>query len=141
MIDGVRHRIGLRTCSHCGDGAAAAGRAARSGAAGRLHRHRRRTAARARWRLAPAGVAELAAPSDLLAAAGRWRQVARSSIGVPLTRAGDHRRRRLALTALPGFTARPRPGAPWVPHGRGALLLPQAAGTDGMFVLALQRTD
>lgn len=28
------------------------------------------------------------------------------------------------------------PGAPWQPAGRGALLLPQSAGTDGMFVLA-----
>lgn len=26
------------------------------------------------------------------------------------------------------------PGEPWVDHGRGSLLLPQAAGTDGMFV-------
>jgi 16S rRNA (cytosine967-C5)-methyltransferase len=31
------------------------------------------------------------------------------------------------------------PGAPWEPLGRGALLLPQAAGTDGMFVLAVRR--
>ncbi len=33
------------------------------------------------------------------------------------------------------------PGEPWVPHGRGALLLPQAAGTDGMFILRLARPD
>ena len=31
------------------------------------------------------------------------------------------------------------PGLPWEPLGRGALLLPQAAGTDGMYVLALRR--
>ncbi len=31
------------------------------------------------------------------------------------------------------------PGAPWEPLGRGALLLPQAAGTDGMYLLALRR--
>lgn len=31
------------------------------------------------------------------------------------------------------------PGAPWEPLGRGSRLLPQAAGTDGMFVVALQR--
>jgi 16S rRNA (cytosine967-C5)-methyltransferase len=30
------------------------------------------------------------------------------------------------------------PGAPWVPAGRGGLLLPQAAGTDGMFILSLR---
>jgi 16S rRNA (cytosine967-C5)-methyltransferase len=29
-------------------------------------------------------------------------------------------------------------GPPWAPVGRGARLLPQAAGTDGMFVLAVQ---
>jgi 16S rRNA (cytosine967-C5)-methyltransferase len=29
---------------------------------------------------------------------------------------------------------------PWRPHGRGALLLPHDAGTDGMYVLALRRT-
>lgn len=33
----------------------------------------------------------------------------------------------------------PPPGPPWEPLGRGALLLPQAAGTDGMYVLALRR--
>jgi 16S rRNA (cytosine967-C5)-methyltransferase len=43
----------------------------------------------------------------------------------------------LARTS-PELVARPRPGAPWTARGRGALLLPQAAGTDGMFVLALQ---
>lgn len=31
------------------------------------------------------------------------------------------------------------PGPPWEPLGRGALLLPQAAGTDGMYLLALRR--
>lgn len=31
------------------------------------------------------------------------------------------------------------PGAPWAAHGPGALLLPQTAGTDGMFVMGLRR--
>ncbi len=31
------------------------------------------------------------------------------------------------------------PAAPWQGHGRGALLLPQAADTDGMYVLRLRR--
>jgi 16S rRNA (cytosine967-C5)-methyltransferase len=31
------------------------------------------------------------------------------------------------------------PGEPWRPWGRGALLLPQSAGTDGMFLLRLRR--
>jgi 16S rRNA (cytosine967-C5)-methyltransferase len=32
-----------------------------------------------------------------------------------------------------------RPGPPWTAWGPGALLLPQAAGSDGMFVLVLER--
>lgn len=34
--------------------------------------------------------------------------------------------------AHPGWASAEVPGAPWVPWGSGALLLPQAAGTDGM---------
>jgi 16S rRNA (cytosine967-C5)-methyltransferase len=30
------------------------------------------------------------------------------------------------------------PGSPWTPVGRGARLLPQDAGTDGMYLLALR---
>jgi 16S rRNA (cytosine967-C5)-methyltransferase len=41
-------------------------------------------------------------------------------------------------TALAGFEALPPPGPPWRPHGRGALLLPSVAGTDGMFILRLR---
>ncbi|HET6916146.1 MAG TPA: transcription antitermination factor NusB [Acidimicrobiales bacterium] len=37
----------------------------------------------------------------------------------------------------PGFGPLPPPGPPWRPAGRGAMLLPQAEGTDGMFLLAL----
>ena len=40
-------------------------------------------------------------------------------------------------TALPELVPLDPPGPPWRPHGRGALLLPQMAGTDGMFVLRL----
>ena len=40
---------------------------------------------------------------------------------------------------LTEFVAVAPPGEPWRPHGRGALLLPQSAGTDGMFVLVLRR--
>jgi 16S rRNA (cytosine967-C5)-methyltransferase len=39
----------------------------------------------------------------------------------------------------PELEALPPPAAPWVPHGRGGLVLPQAAGTDGMYVLRLRR--
>ena len=43
-----------------------------------------------------------------------------------------------AAETFPGLTGLPAPGPPWRPHGRGALLLPTAAGTDGMFLLRLQ---
>lgn len=37
-------------------------------------------------------------------------------------------------TSHPGLEALPPPEGPWEPWGRGSLLLPQAAGTDGMFL-------
>jgi 16S rRNA (cytosine967-C5)-methyltransferase len=40
----------------------------------------------------------------------------------------------------PDLVADPSPGAPWQPHGRGARLLPQAADTDGMYLLHLRKT-
>jgi 16S rRNA (cytosine967-C5)-methyltransferase len=45
-----------------------------------------------------------------------------------------------ARAALADFSAGPAPGPPWRPWGRGALLLPQAAGTDGMYLLSLSRS-
>jgi 16S rRNA (cytosine967-C5)-methyltransferase len=44
-----------------------------------------------------------------------------------------------ARRALPHLVADPPPGPPWRPRGRGALLLPHDAGTDGMYVLRLRR--
>jgi 16S rRNA (cytosine967-C5)-methyltransferase len=41
---------------------------------------------------------------------------------------------------LPQLVADPPPGAPWRPRGRGAVLLPHDAGSDGMYVLCLRRT-
>lgn len=38
----------------------------------------------------------------------------------------------------PDLEALPPPGAPWAPCGRGARLLPHAAGTDGMYLLRLE---
>ena len=38
----------------------------------------------------------------------------------------------------PDVEALDPPGEPWAPLGRGALLLPQAAGTDGMYLLRLR---
>jgi 16S rRNA (cytosine967-C5)-methyltransferase len=41
----------------------------------------------------------------------------------------------------PDLRALPPPGSPWSALGRGALLLPQAAGTDGMYVLRVVAAD
>jgi 16S rRNA (cytosine967-C5)-methyltransferase len=41
---------------------------------------------------------------------------------------------------LPELVAEPPPGPPWRARGRGAVLLPHDAGTDGMYVLRLRRT-
>lgn len=38
-----------------------------------------------------------------------------------------------------GWDVLPPPGPPWEPLGRGALLLPQSAGTDGMYLIGLRR--
>jgi 16S rRNA (cytosine967-C5)-methyltransferase len=40
---------------------------------------------------------------------------------------------------LPQLVAAPSPGAPWRPRGRGAVLLPHDADSDGMYVLRLHR--
>jgi 16S rRNA C967 or C1407 C5-methylase (RsmB/RsmF family) len=41
--------------------------------------------------------------------------------------------------AHPELEAQPAPEDPWLPLGRGARLLPQTIGSDGMYVLRLQR--
>jgi 16S rRNA (cytosine967-C5)-methyltransferase len=45
-----------------------------------------------------------------------------------------------AERVLPQLVADPPPGTPWRPRGRGAVLLPHDADTDGMYVLRLRRT-
>jgi hypothetical protein len=50
----------------------------------------------------------------------------------------ENQREWFAADALHGFEAEPPPGPPWRPLGRGALLLPHDAGTDGMYVLVLR---
>jgi 16S rRNA (cytosine967-C5)-methyltransferase len=43
------------------------------------------------------------------------------------------------VTSRPDFEPEPVPEGPWQPHGIGARLLPQAADTDGMYLLRLRR--
>jgi 16S rRNA (cytosine967-C5)-methyltransferase len=43
--------------------------------------------------------------------------------------------------ARPDLVPEPPPGDPWIPWGRGALLLPQAAGSDGMALMRYRRDE
>jgi 16S rRNA (cytosine967-C5)-methyltransferase len=101
-----------------------------------------RRRAESRWRIRPESVGELAAlQRDLLrAAATVVRPGGRLVYAVcTLTRAETVEVAEWATSELEGFEATARPGAPWRARGPGALLLPHAAGTDGMFVLGLRR--
>jgi len=42
------------------------------------------------------------------------------------------------LSEYPHLVALDPPGGVWTPLGRGAILLPQSAETDGMYLLRLQ---
>ncbi len=102
-----------------------------------------RRRAEARWRIEPAAVDELAAlQRDLLAsAAALVRPGGRLVYSVcTLTRAETVDVDEWARRALPELVADPAPAGPWRAWGRGALLLPQAAGTDGMYLLTLTRS-
>ena len=149
MIDGARHRIGLpQLFPVVGDGrtpglrTAAFDRVLLDAPCSGIGVLRRRPDAR--WRLQPDAISDLAAlQRDLLAAAGplvRPGGVLVYSV-CTLTSAETIGIDEWAGAHLPDFVAAAPPGAPWTPRGRGALLLPQTAGTDGMFVLVLQRSS
>jgi len=96
----------------------------------------------ARWRLSPSDVDQLAAlQRELVAAAvGRLRPGGVLAYCVcTLTREETTDIDDWIAATYPALTPDPGalPGPPWRPHGRGALLLPSAAGTDGMFLLSL----
>jgi len=95
----------------------------------------------ARWRVKPADVARLAdLQRQLLSAALPLVRPGGVLIYSVCTLTGEETR------AIDGWLARtaphlvpvPPPGDPWQPAGRGALLLPHTAGTDGMYVLSLR---
>lgn len=96
----------------------------------------------ARWRIEPEAVETLASlQRRLLAAAGGAVRVGgilvyavctfsdAETLGVDAWAAAE----------LAGFHAIDPPTPPWRAHGRGALLLPSDADTDGMYVLVLKR--
>jgi 16S rRNA (cytosine967-C5)-methyltransferase len=96
----------------------------------------------ARWQLQPEAIAELAALQRVLLGAaatlvrpGGMLVYSVCTITAEETTGADD----WAAEHLPDFTALTPPAGLWNRHGRGALLLPQSAGTDGMFVLLLRR--
>jgi 16S rRNA (cytosine967-C5)-methyltransferase len=99
-----------------------------------------RRRAETRWRLSPEDPELLAAlQRDLIVEAaamvrpGGTLVYSVCTITTPETLGVDEH----AAAELPGFTPLAIPGVPWIPHGRGALLRPDAVGTDGMFLLRL----
>lgn len=95
----------------------------------------------ARWRLDPSDIDRLAAlQRDLFTEALSWVRPGGLLAYCVCTFSREETLDidSWAAEAFPELTAVPAPGPPWRPHGRGALLLPTAAGTDGMFLLPLQ---
>jgi 16S rRNA (cytosine967-C5)-methyltransferase len=148
LIDSARHRIGLAQlfpvvadgrCPPLVD--AAFDRVLLDAPCSGIGVLRRR--ADARWRLQPDAIDELAAlQRELLAAAaalvrpGGILVYSVCTVTTAETLAVDE----WARDALPQFRALDPLAAPWRGHGRGALLLPQDAGTDGMYVLVLEHS-
>jgi len=97
----------------------------------------------ARWRLDPADIERLATLQRALltAAVAQLRPGGLLAYCVcTLTREETLDIDAWAAHHFPALTPAPPPvpGPPWRAHGRGALLLPSDAGTDGMFLLLLQ---
>ncbi len=96
----------------------------------------------ARWRVQPEQLPSLSALQiRLLAAAGDAVRVGGRLVYsvCTLSQAETIAVDEWAAEHLPWFVALDPPGAPFRPHGRGAVVLPHDAGSDGMFVLVLER--
>ena len=96
----------------------------------------------ARWRVGPHDVARLAVLQRQLleGAAGCLRRGGTLVYSVcTMTVAETVEIDEWLAEHHPDLVALDPPDSPWARHGRGALLLPQAAGTDGMYVLRLRR--
>jgi 16S rRNA (cytosine967-C5)-methyltransferase len=95
----------------------------------------------ARWRITPADVDELATLQLRLvdAALALLRPGGELTYSVcTLTRSESEAVDQHLAAHHRAVVALDRPAAPWRPLGRGALLLPQDAGTDGMYLLRLR---
>ena len=95
----------------------------------------------ARWRVAPDDVVRLAELQRQLleSAAGCLRPGGTLVYSVcTMTNAETGAIDEWLADRHPELVALEAPGEPWRPRGRGALLLPQAAGTDGMYLLRLR---
>ena len=96
-----------------------------------------------RWRVDPSSVERLAAlqrrmlaaAADLVRPGGMLVYSVCTLTVVESTAVDD----RLAVER-PDLVPVDPPGDPWEPWGRGAILLPQAAGTDGMCLFRYRRT-
>jgi 16S rRNA (cytosine967-C5)-methyltransferase len=98
----------------------------------------------ARWRIRPADIDRLAGlQRQLLSAArpavkpGGVLAYCVCTVTLAETAAVDKWLAREAPDLMP----LPPPGHPWRPAGRGAMLLPQDAGTDGMFMVTLRAPE
>jgi 16S rRNA (cytosine967-C5)-methyltransferase len=96
-----------------------------------------------RWRVQPASVGRLAEVQHGLVAAaaelvrpGGTLVYSVCTLTVAESTAVDDR----LAAERPDLVPIDRPGAPWEPWGRGAILLPQTAGTDGMCLFRYRRT-
>ena len=98
----------------------------------------------ARWRVQPEDVRDLAAlQRELLVAAARAVKPGGRLVYAVCTLTHDETIAidEWAAEHLPHLVAQASPSAPWRPHGRGAILLPSDARTDGMFVAVYERRD
>lgn len=96
----------------------------------------------ARWRVRPEDIERLAGLQHrlMLAAAPLVRPGGLLAYSVcTMTREETVGVDAWAAGALPHWEPADVPGPPWSALGRGALVLPQAAGTDGMYLLVLRK--
>jgi 16S rRNA (cytosine967-C5)-methyltransferase len=95
----------------------------------------------ARWRIRPGDVERLARLQRTLLASARSVVAPGGVLAYSVctvTSAETAAVDKWLAREMPELTPRPPPGAPWRPAGRGALLLPQDDGTDGMFMVTVQ---